>query len=150
QRRDSRPGSRRRRAQPSAAHFDDKPRDDCGHDACGDWNRRCRQANGPAWLRGDWRACGGNDRDIVCAACHLRSRAKEQSSPRRIAGANEYGRKRRHRMNLPQFALRRPFTVIVIVIAVALVSVLSWQRMPKDIFPTLGIPTIYIAQPYGG
>ncbi len=53
-------------------------------------------------------------------------------------------------MNLPQFALRRPFTVIVMVIAVALVSILSWQQMPKDIFPTLGIPTIYIAQPYGG
>jgi multidrug efflux pump subunit AcrB len=53
-------------------------------------------------------------------------------------------------MNLPQFALRRPFTVIVMVIAVALVSLLSWQQMPKDIFPTLGIPTIYIAQPYGG
>jgi multidrug efflux pump subunit AcrB len=53
-------------------------------------------------------------------------------------------------MNLPQFALRRPFTVIVLVIAVALVSVLSWRQMPKDIFPTLGIPTIYIAQPYGG
>lgn len=53
-------------------------------------------------------------------------------------------------MNLPQFALRRPFTVVVMVIAVAMVSVLSWQQMPKDIFPTLGIPTIYIAQPYGG
>jgi multidrug efflux pump subunit AcrB len=53
-------------------------------------------------------------------------------------------------MNLPQFALRRPFTVIVMMIAVALVSVFSWQQMPKDIFPTLGIPTIYIAQPYGG
>ncbi len=22
--------------------------------------------------------------------------------------------------------------------------------MPRDIFPTLGIPTIYVAQPYGG
>src|ERR1700709_1912704 len=53
-------------------------------------------------------------------------------------------------MNLVQFALRRPFTVMVIVIAVALTSVLSWQRMPKDIFPDLGIPTIYVAQPYGG
>jgi multidrug efflux pump subunit AcrB len=53
-------------------------------------------------------------------------------------------------MNLPQIALRRPFTIIVLVIAVALVSVLSWQQVPKDIFPTLGIPTIYIAQPYGG
>jgi multidrug efflux pump subunit AcrB len=53
-------------------------------------------------------------------------------------------------MNLPQFALRRPFTVVVMVIAVALVSVLSWRQMSKDIFPNLGIPTIYIAQPYGG
>ncbi len=53
-------------------------------------------------------------------------------------------------MSLVHFALRRPFTVAVIVIAVALTSVLSWQKMPKDIFPTLGIPTIYIAQPYGG
>jgi multidrug efflux pump subunit AcrB len=53
-------------------------------------------------------------------------------------------------MNLVQFAMRRPFTIMVLVIAVALASVLSWLRMPKDIFPTLGIPTIYIAQPYGG
>src|ERR1700681_4122131 len=53
-------------------------------------------------------------------------------------------------MNLVQFALRRPFTIVVMVIAVALTSILSWQRMPKDIFPTLGIPTIYVAQPYGG
>src|SRR5438132_8772728 len=53
-------------------------------------------------------------------------------------------------MNLVQFALRRPFTIVVAVIATAMASVLAWQRMPKDIFPTLGIPTIYVAQPYGG
>src|ERR1051326_3968644 len=53
-------------------------------------------------------------------------------------------------MNLVQFALRRPLTIVVAVIAVALASFMAWQRMPKDIFPTLGIPTIYIAQPYGG
>src|SRR6266436_2883712 len=53
-------------------------------------------------------------------------------------------------MNLVQPAMRRPLTIVVAVIAVALVSVLSWRQMPKDIFPTLGIPTIYIAQPYGG
>jgi len=53
-------------------------------------------------------------------------------------------------MNLVQFALRRPFTVAVGVISVALISILSWQQMPKDIFPALGIPTIYVAQPYGG
>jgi multidrug efflux pump subunit AcrB len=53
-------------------------------------------------------------------------------------------------MNLVQSALRRPFTILVTVLAVELASILAWQRMPKDIFPTLGIPTIYVAQPYGG
>ncbi len=53
-------------------------------------------------------------------------------------------------MNLVQFALRRPFTVIVAVIAVALGSVMALRQMPRDIFPTLGVPTIYVAQPYGG
>jgi multidrug efflux pump subunit AcrB len=53
-------------------------------------------------------------------------------------------------MNLVQSALRRPFTAIVVVIAVVLGAVFALQRMPRDIFPTLGIPTIYVAQPYGG
>jgi multidrug efflux pump subunit AcrB len=53
-------------------------------------------------------------------------------------------------MNLVAQALRRPFTILVAVVAVALGSALAWQRMPRDIFPTLGIPTIYVAQPYGG
>jgi multidrug efflux pump subunit AcrB len=46
--------------------------------------------------------------------------------------------------------LRRPITVLVIVIAVVLGTALAIERMPRDIFPTLGIPTIYVAQPYGG
>jgi multidrug efflux pump subunit AcrB len=53
-------------------------------------------------------------------------------------------------MNLILPALRRPFTVIVLVIAVVLGAALALDRMPRDIFPTLGIPTIYVAQPYGG
>jgi multidrug efflux pump subunit AcrB len=53
-------------------------------------------------------------------------------------------------MNLVQAALRRPFTVLVLVIAVVLGAGLATTRMPRDIFPTLGIPTIYVAQPYGG
>jgi multidrug efflux pump subunit AcrB len=53
-------------------------------------------------------------------------------------------------MNLIQTALRRPFTIVVLVIAVVLSAVLALNRMPRDIFPTLGIPTIYVAQPYGG
>ncbi|MFM9080266.1 MAG: efflux RND transporter permease subunit, partial [Opitutaceae bacterium] len=53
-------------------------------------------------------------------------------------------------MNFLQGALRRPFTVVVSVLAVVLAAVLAIQRMSRDIFPPLGIPTIYVAQPYGG
>ena len=53
-------------------------------------------------------------------------------------------------MNLVASSLRRPISVIVLVIAVLLGAGLAVQRMPRDIFPALGIPTIYVAQPYGG
>src|SRR5437899_3438282 len=47
-------------------------------------------------------------------------------------------------------ALRRPITIVVAVIAVALCSILALKRMPVDIFPNLGAPAIFVAQPYGG
>src|SRR6266496_3009663 len=53
-------------------------------------------------------------------------------------------------MNIVSFALRRPISLIVAVIAVILAGVLAVQRMPRDIFPDLGVPTIYVAQTYGG
>src|SRR6476660_3448487 len=53
-------------------------------------------------------------------------------------------------MNLVQPALRRPLTIIVAIIAVALGSLVALRHMPRDIFPSLGIPTLYVAQPYGG
>jgi len=53
-------------------------------------------------------------------------------------------------MWLIRAALRRPITVIVLVIAVALCSILAILRMRMDIFPNLNLPVIYVAQPYGG
>jgi multidrug efflux pump subunit AcrB len=47
-------------------------------------------------------------------------------------------------------ALIRPFTILVVVIAIALCSILALKRMPVDIFPNLNLPVIYVAQPYGG
>ncbi|HWC97488.1 MAG TPA: efflux RND transporter permease subunit [Candidatus Sulfopaludibacter sp.] len=47
-------------------------------------------------------------------------------------------------------ALRRPISALVAVVAVALCAFLATQRMPVDIFPNLGAPAIYVAQPYGG
>ncbi|MBI5686521.1 MAG: efflux RND transporter permease subunit [Verrucomicrobia bacterium] len=53
-------------------------------------------------------------------------------------------------MSLVNVALRRPLTVVVAVIAIMLGAWVALQRMTRDIFPPLGIPTIYVAQPYGG
>src|SRR5712672_520586 len=53
-------------------------------------------------------------------------------------------------MWLLRAALRRPLTIIVFVIGVALCSILALVRMPIDIFPNLNLPVIYVAQPYGG
>src|SRR5258708_13089520 len=36
------------------------------------------------------------------------------------------------------------------VMAIALAATLAWLQMPKDIFPDLNLPTIYVTQAYGG
>ncbi len=47
-------------------------------------------------------------------------------------------------------ALRRPITIVVLVVGIVLCSVLAYERMSIDIFPNLDLPVIYVAQPYGG
>src|SRR5438105_14913409 len=47
-------------------------------------------------------------------------------------------------------ALRRPVTVVVAVLAIVLGAGLSLRRAPVDIFPNLGVPVIYVVQPFGG
>jgi multidrug efflux pump subunit AcrB len=53
-------------------------------------------------------------------------------------------------MNLVSFAMRRPISLLTMVIAVALAGLLAVDRMSRDIFPDLGVPVLYVAQPYGG
>ena len=53
-------------------------------------------------------------------------------------------------MWLIRTALRRPITVLVAVIGVAITAVFAVTRMRADIFPDLDLPVIYVAQPYGG
>src|SRR5438874_12145593 len=70
-------------------------------------------------------------------------------------------------MKLVLFALRRPLTVMVAIVAIALGAFLAVGNsvfeqlgltypagLPKgmevDIFPNLNLPVIYVAQPYGG
>lgn len=47
-------------------------------------------------------------------------------------------------------ALRKPVAVIVAFMAIVFFSWLSIKNMKIDIFPKMGLPTIYVAQPYGG
>src|SRR3954469_22673141 len=71
-------------------------------------------------------------------------------------------------MNPLIFALRRPITIMVAIVALTLTCAvairpkavdqalarygieLPLKRMPVDIFPNLNLPVIYVAQPYGG
>ena len=70
-------------------------------------------------------------------------------------------------MGLVSAALRRPFTVMVIILAIALGAFLAIggslfgqlglpypeglpRGMEVDIFPSLNLPVIYVCQPYGG
>src|SRR5579871_4164688 len=53
-------------------------------------------------------------------------------------------------MRLVLAALSRPVTLVIALVAIALCAVLAVERMPVDIFPQVGDPAIYVAQPYGG
>src|SRR5262249_24042342 len=47
-------------------------------------------------------------------------------------------------------AMRRPITILVAVMSVALASIMAIRGGKVGIFPPLGGPAIYVAQPYGG
>jgi multidrug efflux pump subunit AcrB len=53
-------------------------------------------------------------------------------------------------MDIIQAALRRPITVVVIVLGVLLTGGAALFKIPRDIFPNLNVPVIYVAQPYSG
>ena len=53
-------------------------------------------------------------------------------------------------IKLIQFALRKPITIIVMVLGIVIFSVLAIRKSAVDIFPTINAPTIYVAQTYGG
>ncbi|MHC5310506.1 efflux RND transporter permease subunit [Myroides sp. LJL116] len=53
-------------------------------------------------------------------------------------------------MNLIKFALRRPITIMVLVLSIVFYSYHSVKNINVDIFPEVELPAIYIAMPYGG
>src|SRR5512139_3739344 len=53
-------------------------------------------------------------------------------------------------MWLVLWAMRRPITVLVAVLSIVLCSIMALRQMSIDIFPKLGAPAVFVAQPYGG
>ncbi|MGV3641509.1 MAG: efflux RND transporter permease subunit [Adhaeribacter sp.] len=53
-------------------------------------------------------------------------------------------------MNIIRFALRKPLTIMVMVLAIGYFSFTAIRKINVDIFPQIELPTIYIAMPYGG
>lgn len=53
-------------------------------------------------------------------------------------------------IRLIQFALRKPISVVVLVLGVVVFSVLAIRKSAIDIFPSINAPTIYVSQTYGG
>ncbi len=53
-------------------------------------------------------------------------------------------------MGLVMAALRRPLSVVVLALSILLLAGLTLRRAPVDIFPSLGIPVVYVVQPFGG
>ncbi|MCC6288491.1 MAG: efflux RND transporter permease subunit [Chitinophagaceae bacterium] len=53
-------------------------------------------------------------------------------------------------IRLIQFALRKPISIMVLVLAIVVFSILAVRKSAIDIFPSLNVPTIYVAQTYGG
>ncbi len=53
-------------------------------------------------------------------------------------------------MNPIEFALRRPITVMVAMVAMIASGWFAVSRMKVDIFPALNLPVVYVCQPYAG
>ncbi len=53
-------------------------------------------------------------------------------------------------MNIIRFALRRPISIMVAILAITYFSFFAIKNINVDIFPEVELPAIYIAMPYGG
>lgn len=53
-------------------------------------------------------------------------------------------------MNMIRFALRKPISIMVAILAITYFSFSAIKNINVDIFPEIELPAIYIAMPYGG
>jgi len=51
-------------------------------------------------------------------------------------------------MNLPDLSIRKPVTVAMVFIGIILLGVISWQRLPQELFPPITFPEISVVTHY--
>ena len=51
-------------------------------------------------------------------------------------------------MNLPEFSLKRPVTIIVIIIIFLILGIISSLKLPLQLFPDISFPSLYVFAPY--
>ena len=53
-------------------------------------------------------------------------------------------------MFLAQYVLRRPYTVVAVLLLIGLLGIAEALRMPVDIFPEINIPVVSVVWTYAG
>lgn len=51
-------------------------------------------------------------------------------------------------MNLPAFSIKRPVTTVMIFLGLILLGIISWQRLPQELFPPVTYPQLTISTAY--
>src|SRR5271167_187371 len=51
---------------------------------------------------------------------------------------------------MPRFSIRNPYFIIVICLALAVIGVNAFTRMPVDLFPVINLPEVVVATFYSG
>ncbi|MFH1857239.1 MAG: efflux RND transporter permease subunit [Candidatus Omnitrophota bacterium] len=51
-------------------------------------------------------------------------------------------------MNLAHFSIKRPVTTVMIFLALLLLGIISWQRLPQELFPPVTYPKLTISTAY--
>ena len=53
-------------------------------------------------------------------------------------------------MSLPRFSTRRPVAIAMLFLAIALLGVISWTRLPIDLLPDISYPKLVVYNHLGG
>ncbi|MCM8811328.1 MAG: efflux RND transporter permease subunit, partial [Candidatus Omnitrophica bacterium] len=53
-------------------------------------------------------------------------------------------------MTLPEISVRRPYTILMIFLAILLISLITIPKIPIDLMPNIEVPVITVIVPYPG